>query len=29
MKKYLSIILSTVIAITCLIPFTAFAEDNT
>lgn len=29
MKKYLSIILSAVIAITCLIPFTAFAEDNT
>lgn len=29
MKKYFSIILSAVIAITCLIPFTAFAEDNT
>lgn len=29
MKKYLSIILSAVIAITCLTPFTAFAEDNT
>ncbi len=29
MKKYLSIILSAVIALTCLIPFTAFAEDNT
>ena len=29
MKKYLSIILSAIIAITCLIPFTAFAEDNT
>lgn len=29
MKKYLSIILSAVIAITCLIPLTAFAEDNT
>lgn len=29
MKKYLSIILSAVIAITCLVPFTAFAEENT
>ena len=29
MKKYLSIILSAVIAITCLIPFTAFAKENT
>ena len=29
MKKYLSIILSVVIAIICFIPFTAFAADNT
>lgn len=29
MKKYLSIILSAVIAIICLIPFTAFAKENT
>ncbi len=29
MKKHLSIILSAIIVITCLVPFTAFAEDNT
>lgn len=29
MKKYLSIILSVVIAITCVIPITAFAKENT
>lgn len=29
MKKYLSIISFALIAITCLIPLTAFAEDNT
>lgn len=29
MKKYLLIILFAIIATTCLIPFTAFAEDNT
>lgn len=28
MKKLISIILSTIIAITCIVPFTAFAEDN-
>jgi len=28
MKKLISIILSAIIAITCLVPFTAFAEDN-